>query len=185
MKGNPAEPKHIYARRSHVRLVVYVRSSPSEYGARQLARKMWANTLRCYGAIVLFAVARSPDAAIMQMMHVSSLHTKYVFLVLVFLVFFWRSPSTIFVIFQLESGIFGDLLVFDYMDSYFRLSIKSKLISDYHVRRFAGVHSKLRNASLIFIFVGTRNWCTKSKVKAKLGNTYHRIFLMFCSFFFL
>lgn len=39
---------------------------------------------------------------------------------------------------QIESTLYGDVLVFDYIDSYYTLSIKSWMISEYHLKRFGG-----------------------------------------------
>jgi hypothetical protein len=59
---------------------MYVRTAPTEYGARQLARTMWAGEMRCYGAIVLFAVGKSQDTNIMQMMQASVCNRVHVLL---------------------------------------------------------------------------------------------------------
>jgi hypothetical protein len=39
---------------------------------------------------------------------------------------------------QDESEIYGDVLVFDYIDDYHHLSVKSWLTSEYHTQRFSG-----------------------------------------------
>ncbi len=104
-------------------LVVYVRTAPSEYGGRQLVRRMWAGELRCHGALVLFATARSNDMNVMRAMQVPMC-----------LVYQFRVNTSI----QDESEIYGDLLVFDYVDDYYRLSVKSWMNSEYHLQRFSG-----------------------------------------------
>jgi hypothetical protein len=54
----------------HFSSLVYIRVAPNEFGARQLARKMWALEMRCYGAIVLFVMARSADITVMRRLEV-------------------------------------------------------------------------------------------------------------------
>jgi hypothetical protein len=105
-------------------LVVYVRTAPSEYGGRQLVRRMWAGELRCHGALVLFSTARSNDTNVMRSMQVPMcpVHISE------------SNPLSM----QAESAIYGDLLVFDYNDNYYRLSWKSWMNSEYHVQRFSG-----------------------------------------------
>jgi hypothetical protein len=70
-KGNNLLPKKAAIRTGrNYSLVVYVRTAPSEYGGRQLVRRMWAGELRCHGALVLFSTARSNDPRVMQMIMV-------------------------------------------------------------------------------------------------------------------
>ncbi len=46
--------------------------------------------------------------------------------------------STIMRMMQHEYDVYGDLLVFDFIDAYHQLSVKSFMTSVYHVRRFGG-----------------------------------------------
>ncbi len=50
----------------------------------------------------------------------------------------WRCTVDSSSHFQHESDIYGDLVVFDFIDDYHQLSVKSFMVSEYHVHQFAG-----------------------------------------------